>query len=1287
MKTNLKIKVGTPLRAVCGRLSEGSLPLAILLLWSLTSFGQSLNNGTPIRISGDSSARYVPAEVDSNTMQTVQFVRGDFVTFEVGLFDRGIFRSNTIAQFTNVTLQLFTEQNSTNAPLMAESITNGTANWNTNCQLANWTNGDTVASTNWNAQFIFSNAQTSFTLNSQASQLYWLRIFATTTNAVPRVVTYLESPITVWDGPISPDYIAPGWPLGIYVNLLGQLLSPTNFFVVNSNLMNKSVSGGGGGGSGTVTSVSGDGSVETGTITSSGTFGLGTASANVFLGGPVSGSSATLSLRAINQQDLPSITLTNDNAGNATFEASIAAATLTNLSQNFGVTAAGTTTSSNYVVTGSGITNISGEGGKYWALDNQGQYDGMDIVAAGAVDFVSEGIYNFGVDTIGDHTATVQAGLFNGSGAGLTALVPTALTGSGTIPQAALPAGVVTNGNVATATILATNSSLGTGITVYSDGALLFSSNFLTVASFTNNAWTVGSLTNLMNWLTNTVSGYVPGAVLQVSAGGVLQWSISLPVGLFSGVLITNATLTNTVSINVATLEAGTLIVTNKLTNAALSASEPVFTDANSALTSQAVIPTANLGSGTANSGTALMGNQSYAPMTNLTGNANQISITAGVVGLINGFHSTNANLGTPFTTNLTETANLTVKGSSSLDNGATFTDGTGDWTMVRGAWGSPTTGGLLATGGVLATLYTNATLNFGVTASGTVVSSNLLVKSSASIATNLNVSTEVVTNKLTNSILTVSELVGTDANDALTSVSIGSGLSLSGGTLTAPGTGGTVTFVTFTGDGIVDQSSPSSAVTTSGTVTASVLSQSANMFLAGPISGASAPSSFRDLDQQDLPSMVITNKNTITATILATNSTLGSGITFYSDGSILFSSNFLTIAAYTNGGWTIGSLTNEAYRLTNTIAASQGYVLQYQGGALQWINTNWMGSGGGGSFSGNANQFGVLGGVEAIIPGALVTNLTGYGATSFGAGAMQINSVGNISTSGTLSISGSSSFDNGNFTTDGSGDLTWVSVTNANHTFGVDSSGKVTASNLVVQANATIATNLNVSTMVVTNKLTNRVLTASEPVFSDANDALSSQATIAATFLPTASTSALGVGEADGATIGASAGVFSVLQGGNTNNAINETNVQSTNLVFTWTTNALNTGNFTTGSGGTGTGAAVTNWALYFSTNAFQSFVSNNICVGSNLVGVVNGLNYLDLFLRNTNALVYFLYFYGMNTNNWNGGVLWSNVTGKIITNLYPLPPTKGYYHFHCTFLGTNYYSNAVWEVTSPGG
>ena len=49
----------------------------------------------------------------------------------------------------------------------------------------------------------------------------------------------------------------------------------------------------------------------------------------------------------------------------------------------------------------------------------------------------------------------------------------------------------------------------------------------------------------------------------------------------------------------------------------------------------------------------------------------------------------------------------------------------------------------------------------------------------------------------------------------------------------------GSVTSVTFTGDGIIDSSTPSSAVTTSGTVTATVLPQSANTGLFGPISGS----------------------------------------------------------------------------------------------------------------------------------------------------------------------------------------------------------------------------------------------------------------------------------------------------------------------------------------------------------------------------------------------------------------------------------------------------------------
>lgn len=64
----------------------------------------------------------------------------------------------------------------------------------------------------------------------------------------------------------------------------------------------------------------------------------------------------------------------------------------------------------------------------------------------------------------------------------------------------------------------------------------------------------------------------------------------------------------------------------------------------------------------------------------------------------------------------------------------------------------------------------------------------------------------------------------------------------------------GTVTSVTFTGDGVVDSSTPSSAVTTSGTVTATILNQNANTVLAGPTSGSAAAPTFRALVTADLP-------------------------------------------------------------------------------------------------------------------------------------------------------------------------------------------------------------------------------------------------------------------------------------------------------------------------------------------------------------------------------------------------------------------------------------------------
>jgi hypothetical protein len=68
---------------------------------------------------------------------------------------------------------------------------------------------------------------------------------------------------------------------------------------------------------------------------------------------------------------------------------------------------------------------------------------------------------------------------------------------------------------------------------------------------------------------------------------------------------------------------------------------------------------------------------------------------------------------------------------------------------------------------------------------------------------------------------------------------------------------GGTVTSVTFTGDGTLFSSTPSSAVTTTGTLTAALANQSANVVLAGPASGSAAAPTFRALVNADLPAGV----------------------------------------------------------------------------------------------------------------------------------------------------------------------------------------------------------------------------------------------------------------------------------------------------------------------------------------------------------------------------------------------------------------------------------------------
>ena len=71
----------------------------------------------------------------------------------------------------------------------------------------------------------------------------------------------------------------------------------------------------------------------------------------------------------------------------------------------------------------------------------------------------------------------------------------------------------------------------------------------------------------------------------------------------------------------------------------------------------------------------------------------------------------------------------------------------------------------------------------------------------------------------------------------------------------TAAASGGTVTSVSWTGDGTIFTASADTAVTTSGTLTpASLIAQTKNTFLGGPSTGSNAAPTFRAIATADLP-------------------------------------------------------------------------------------------------------------------------------------------------------------------------------------------------------------------------------------------------------------------------------------------------------------------------------------------------------------------------------------------------------------------------------------------------
>jgi hypothetical protein len=172
--------------------------------------------------------------------------------------------------------------------------------------------------------------------------------------------------------------------------------------------------------------------------------------------------------------------------------------------------------------------------------------------------------------------------------------------------------------------------------------------------------------------------------------------------------------------------------------------------------------------------------------------------------------------------------------------------------------------------------------------------------------------------------------------------VTIGSNLTFSGGTLAASGGGsGTVTSVGLSLPGIF--SVTGSPVTTSGTLTASLATQTANIVWAGPTSGGAASPTFRSLVAADLPTVPIAQGGTNLTALGTANQVLGvnngaSGleyktITAGTNVTVTHGANSITIASTGGGGGTpAGSDTEVQFNSTGSFGANSDFIVDVGG-------------------------------------------------------------------------------------------------------------------------------------------------------------------------------------------------------------------------------------------------------------------------------------------------------------------------------------------------------------------
>lgn len=132
-------------------------------------------------------------------------------------------------------------------------------------------------------------------------------------------------------------------------------------------------------------------------------------------------------------------------------------------------------------------------------------------------------------------------------------------------------------------------------------------------------------------------------------------------------------------------------------------------------------------------------------------------------------------------------------------------------------------------------------------------------------------------------------------------------------GACTTGAAGGTVTSVTFTGDNVIDSNTPSTAVTTTGTVTATPKNFSANTVVAGPTTGSAATPTARLLVSADIPNNAANTSGT--AANLSGTPLLPTNTTAHTDtpatGGVDIATNAYADAAVTAGG-TISGQANQ---------------------------------------------------------------------------------------------------------------------------------------------------------------------------------------------------------------------------------------------------------------------------------------------------------------------------------------------------------------------------------------